>query len=317
MSILTEYDFELLAGGSDTTGDVDPVIIEGNGGSDGGDYSFDGNGDASSGGSGSPSGPAPAPTPDGGAVEVIVRISRPLTAAEQKAVNDLRATVAQATTVINNLRDDDVITLSNGDQVTGRELKEIWANTDFTINEVNTPYPNGTTRGQADYNGGNPEVSVNIDVVVGYNLLDGGLEHMVLHELGHMTGAGRESNAEMYQDGVVTEAERVANERVANDIARAIANAGGLTVMDGPASGYSTGGPLIFSSSPTGEGSAGDGHGTDGSTRTGGGSGGGGGGGSGETGGGYGSGVIGDWPSGGNDPWPGDQPWPGIGDWLL
>lgn len=199
------------------------------------------------GGSGGGGGYDPGPPADEASIDVVVNINRPLTAAEQAAVDSLKATIAKQTAFINSLSDTAKITLPNGQQVTGAELKEIWSKTDFQINEVNTTYRNGTTRGEADYNGGDPKVGYNIDIVTGYKALSGGMDYLTMHELGHMTQAGRNANANLDADGngVVSAVENDANERVANDIAQAIVSGSGGTVMANPGGQYS-GPPLVF-----------------------------------------------------------------------
>ncbi len=108
----------------------------------------------------------PEPT-DQASVQVELNINRTLTAAEGAAVDALNNTIRTATQTINNIPNNAHITLPNGSTVTGAELKQMWASTDFRINEVGTQYANGTTRGEANYAGGNPLVSFNIDTLTG------------------------------------------------------------------------------------------------------------------------------------------------------
>lgn len=185
--------------------------------------------------------------PDKDQITVEVTIERPLTEAEQRAVEALKTAVANTTRAVNSIPDTAKITLANGSVVTGAELKALWSLTDFTINDIGTIYPSGSANSAANYNNGNPSVEVNINVLSDYNRYGAtGLEYFSMHELGHMTQASRIDNNLRWADGVVTEAERLAHERMANDIARAIANAGGLATLGNATDGYSTQNPLIF-----------------------------------------------------------------------
>jgi hypothetical protein len=112
---------------------------------------------------------------------------------------------------------------------------------DFIINPQGTVYQNGTQRGEASYNGGNPQISFNIDIVSAYADLLGGLNYIIGHEIGHMTEAGRAGNREV----------------VANDIARAIDSWASLDILSNPGGGgYGTTYPLTFSQ-PSGGGGTG------------------------------------------------------------
>lgn len=183
---------------------------------------------------------------DEDSVDVVLKVSRPLTQDEEAALADLRARIAQVTAIMAGLKKTAVLILPSGARVKGDELKKNWSRTDFVINEVGFVYANRTTRGEADYNGGNPRVSYNIDTFVTYHQRLDGMAYLVLHEQGHMTKAGRDLNARVYRDGRITPEEDLANERQANDVARAVANAGGMPIMPAPTYGYSDGPPLEF-----------------------------------------------------------------------
>ena len=77
-------------------------------------------------------------------------------------------------------------------------------------------------------------VSYNIDTLAGDNTNVGGIEFLILHEIGHMMANSRGHYAVVASDGVVTPAEMEVQQRMANDIARAILNHGGLSIMSGP-----------------------------------------------------------------------------------
>lgn len=203
-----------------------------------------GDGGSSGGGYYAGGGPTePPPPPDEALIEIIVALGRPPTAVEQRALDNLKTQIAKQTTAINNLADDAQIKLQDGSIVNGAERKQIWARTDFVVNENGTTYANGTDRGEAAYNNGNAQVSFNIGNLAGYDAVTGGVAYVIAHELGHMTAAGRVSNS-AFANGTSTNS---ANEQIANDIARAIVNLEGDPVMANPGNGYSTGSDQSFS----------------------------------------------------------------------
>jgi len=186
------------------------------------------------------------------AIEITININRALTEEELAAIAELEVAIEKATIAVNSIPATALITLPNGQAVTGLELQQLWRRTDFIINEAGTTYNNGTQRGQADYKGGNPIFSFNIDLLSGYTIGEGGspipgaANFLVLHELGHVSTAGRASNIAMYDDGTVSPEEDLLNERLANDIARAVAAAGGIPIIGDPVNGYTDGPPLVF-----------------------------------------------------------------------
>ena len=182
----------------------------------------------------------PEPT-DASSIHIDVKITRPLSAAETKAVNDLAISIQNITSALSLMPDNEHVTLSNGMSVTGAELKDLWSRTDFTINEIKFPYANESGRGEADYNNGNPAIALNIDTLVGYDGLAGGMNYLPLHELGHMTAAGQ---AENIAYGANT-ASYDQNERLANDIAFAISSYMNTPILLSPGSGYSQIHPVL------------------------------------------------------------------------
>jgi hypothetical protein len=181
--------------------------------------------------------------------------------AEQKALLERFAqAVEQAVKAVNALPDNAQIRLEDGSIVTGSELKAIVAKMDFTINPANTYYDrNKTYRGEADYNGGDPKVSINVNILEGYDKNVGGLVYAALHEVGHMVPASRGYNTIIQHDGV-TEEETDNLEEMANDIARAVASGASLTTLEGaaaPGYGYSTPAPMTFEP-PSGGGGGGE-----------------------------------------------------------
>jgi hypothetical protein len=179
-------------------------------------------------GGGGGTGEAPA---DSDVMDITINISRALTASETAALEALKATIAAITTAIAKLADNAIVTLPNGADVTGRELKAIWAVTDFVINDNNFTYPNGGG-GEANMSYGNPTVSFNIGYLDSYDGFSGGMNYLVAHELGHLSQAG----TSFYTDQLT-----------ANNIARALLNGGGLAYLANPGYGYSATAPMQFS----------------------------------------------------------------------
>lgn len=206
-------------------------------------------------GGGSGGGDSNPETVDQESVHVDVNFGRNLTETEQKAVDALNDTIQEINKTLNHIPDNARITLSNGQTVTGQELKQIWAKTDIGVNDVGHRYANNSYTSEANYNGGNPQVNVNINVLVNYNAVPGGMNFFALHELGHMTEAGRNTHMALNAGGM-TAAEHQVNERLANDIARAIANNGGMPILPatGPQAptqgGYSPNTPVFQTPAP-------------------------------------------------------------------
>jgi len=242
MRLLMEDELDLIAGGDGEDGDELPVLPE---------VIVVAHADHTSyympnhfnwgGGPGPVHSYNPEPS-DAASIRVDVMINRPLTAVEQQALSDLTTSIQNTTEAIGAIPDTARVTLSNGKTVTGAELKEIWALTDFVINEAGFKYANGTDRGEANYANGNPVVSFNISTLTGYNQAEGGMNFLPLHELGHMTGAGRAEH-ESFSAGTSSYEQ---SERLANDIAWAIAAYSGEQILAAPnGGGYSPNHPLF------------------------------------------------------------------------
>ncbi|MGZ8284257.1 MAG: hypothetical protein ACXWUQ_01360 [Allosphingosinicella sp.] len=178
------------------------------------------------GGGGYPPAPPPPPPPiDEDSHDTQVNLDEStLTEDEKKALADFMASVARVDAWIQALPDNAELTLDNGQVVTGAEVKAAWAKTDFVINPAGTNYANNSYRGESNYNGGDPVVSINIDILNGYNNHVGGSDHLVMHEIAHLTADQRSNLSNVTNDGNgYTPAESAAHERMANDIARAVA----------------------------------------------------------------------------------------------
>ncbi len=190
-------------------------------------------------GSSEPVAPSDAPA-DELAIEITVTID-PVTPEQKVLIEKFKTAVENATNAIRALDDAERIKMNDGSFVTGYELKKLWALTDFVIHPDTKTYANGTTRGEADYNNGNPQISLNIGVVDGYEDHGAaGLDFMILHELGHLTAANRNFDR-------ITSNPQSAVEEMANDIARAIAHDALIPIL-GPSSTitYGTETPRIF-----------------------------------------------------------------------
>lgn len=177
--------------------------------------------------------------------DVTNNVHRPLTEREQVALDHFKSAVVSDTDAFGYVTKNQTLHLDDG-TAKGRDVKvselvKLWQNSDFVINEVGTAYKNLTTRGESDLNGGKPIISLNIDILVGYDAAEGGngIHYLPLHELGHLSDAAQDQNRRANSDGNYTEAERLIQEKMANDTAYAIQVAGGITPMVKPGDGYS------------------------------------------------------------------------------
>jgi hypothetical protein len=177
--------------------------------------------------------------PDNTVITITIHINRPLTASEQQALQDLQNSIAAVDAAIRALANNATLVL-NGVTVSGAQLKEIWAKTDFQIYDY-ISFRNGSYRGEADMvNGTDPTISFNISGTAdGHNGLDrfnnftGGVNYLVGHELGHLT--------QWFTPNFN-------NEVMANDFARALLNGAGLPYLSNPqGGGYTDGAPMQFS----------------------------------------------------------------------
>ena len=163
--------------------------------------------------------------------EILIQVAlgREPTDQERAVVEVFASRVRDADSFVKSLNDTDKITLRSGVEVTGAELKSLWAKLDFVIKPTGTTYANGTTRGESNYNGGNPVVTLNINTIAGFASYEAGI-FLPMHELGHLHASGS------YRDEID-----------ANDIARAIAAISSVgTHLDPTRVTYSTAAPLVF-----------------------------------------------------------------------
>ena len=204
------------------------------------------------------------PPPDPAVIEIAVNVEAP-TVEEQAAINAFAQAVEDTAKVVRALPDNAVITLPNGFQVSGADLKIVFNSVDFVVNPKGFVNLDGGTTGVASYINGDAVVSVNVDRLVDYNKSPGGLNYVVGHETSHLTRAGQAFIRLIGQDGVITLAEAEARERMADDIARAVAASANLPFISNPFYNFSTIDPLYFqvpnSSDSGGTGSGGGGGG--------------------------------------------------------
>ncbi|MDO4708394.1 MAG: hypothetical protein Q4B94_01005 [Pseudomonadota bacterium] len=66
-------------------------------------------------------------------IEIKVEFERPLTDDEKKALDDLAKSIAEISRLLSKLPADARIKLSDGKEITGQELKDIWSRTDFLL----------------------------------------------------------------------------------------------------------------------------------------------------------------------------------------
>ncbi len=194
-------------------------------------------------------------------------ITRSLTPEEQAAIGKLRAAIARMDNLLASLPSTATFTMKDGTVVTIAQLRAAWAATDFRIVDNNVPFNNGSTAlpgvGAADFNGGDPILSIKIGDLIGWMATNASANLYILHDLAHVTSAGQAYWSGMYAPGseggaTRTDAEHAANEQWANDFARAIANATGAPVSPNPWGGYSST-PPTYSSGITTEGTSGTG----------------------------------------------------------
>ncbi len=173
------------------------------------------------------------PPADEDVVEITINVGRPLTPSEAAGVENLKASISATEAAIKALPSNALLKLPNGAIVTGAALKEIWAKTDFVINNDSFTYAN-RGQGEAAMVNGEPRVSYNIGYLDAYDNFIGGMNYLVTHEVGQLT---------QYGTGFYTD------QLTANDISRAILNGAGLDYLSNPGFGYTPAAPIQFSTS--------------------------------------------------------------------
>jgi len=132
--------------------------------------------------------------------------------------------------------DDEVVTMT----ISGAQLKALWGEVDFAINPIGFQYNGNANQGSGvDVYG--RQVGVNIDHLGGYFARGSeGMNYFVLHEVAHMTSGGINLMNTLVAGGL-TPAEHAQLERYTNDVALAIGNATGHTLIPDPGYGYTGG----------------------------------------------------------------------------
>jgi hypothetical protein len=180
-------------------------------------------------------------------IDITDFTGRPLTESEQAAINKLRQVIDTAKARIDAMPENATLRLSDGKLVTGRELKDLMARLDIQIYDARAfgnnshlstdPVSGKVVGGEAVYNMGDPIIRLNIGGLEGYNRNSGGVEYLLLHEVGHMVIASL-GNLENIGPGGITAAESAVHERLANDIARALGAFIGMPMLQSPGFGY-------------------------------------------------------------------------------
>lgn len=134
----------------------------------------------------------------------------------------------------------------NGVDVKLTDLAKLYQNADFVINEAGHRYDNGTTRGESKLNGGNPIISLNIDTLVAYDKVTGGMNYLPLHEIGHLSPGAIQHNLRSDADGFWSDDELRIQEMMANDTAYALQVLGHQTPVAKPEGGGYTPGHGTF-----------------------------------------------------------------------
>lgn len=160
---------------------------------------------------------------------VNVNINRALTDDEKIALSNFRDANVLIGKAINSMPSNAIIKFTNGGIVTAAEIKSLWENTDFNINEIGTKYRNGASGESAyDYTNNKLHVSINIDLLIKYQNTsipkEAASTYLILHELGHGTNVGLQSNEINHADGKESDDEHRINEIIANDFAKAMAD---------------------------------------------------------------------------------------------
>gem|GEM_PF-4660208 len=207
--------------------------------------------------------------PDVSTIDVSeVKLGRPLTAEEQAAVDQLRASMTSMLTGLNSLPAGSYFLMNDGTKVSVDEVIKLLSYTDFQLWPAGTNFGNGG-QGMPDWNGGNPIFHIDIAALVTLHAQQGGMAYYLLHELGHITQAGRDRNVAMYDPNspsgtTMTQAEYLANEQWTNALANMIALVIGAPFLGSPANGYGTFNGTYFPNTSTTGGTGGTSGGTSG-----------------------------------------------------
>lgn len=138
---------------------------------------------------------------------------------EQEAIDRLRReAIPETTRLLNRIPGGTVFTMPDGASVSIEELRNLWAVSDFEVLDNFNPGNGGP--GQSDYNNGNPIFRIDVNNgLIDYMENPNGYTYYPLHELSHVTGAGRAYHGAGHGYEM--------NESYANALAVAIAAAAG------------------------------------------------------------------------------------------
>ncbi|HEY0567702.1 MAG TPA: hypothetical protein VGD13_06160 [Xanthobacteraceae bacterium] len=156
----------------------------------------------------------------------ISAVLNSMSVGDRLAVATLESTALQLTASLAALPNDGRF-VAPGGAIAVAELRELWVLVDFRIMPSGTQYRNGTHSmpgvGVAIWNAGDPVFETSIESLHGFMAHPDNALWYLLHELVHVTGLGRQRDAALYADGVLTDEEHLSRERWVNDISRAIA----------------------------------------------------------------------------------------------
>lgn len=163
-------------------------------------------------------------------IDVEVNIERPLSEVEQEAIEKLKAFIPKVTAFLNALPGNAEVTLENGQVVTAEELKRHWSKVDFRIDDENTQYRNGSFNSEVDVTLEDAQININIDYLAALSSIEGGIEWFILHEIGHFSDASLQDQSTSLED---SDANAPNHERMANEIAVALAHTFGINIYTG------------------------------------------------------------------------------------
>lgn len=153
-------------------------------------------------------------------IDIEFDYTQNLTAEQKATFEEFKAAIGEMTARINALPDGIQIGMPDGSVITSETLKSMWSKTDFSVivSSSNDPFGNGGIS-LANYNNGNPLVTVNLNGLINYAAWDA-IPYFLAHELAHTTPAG--------YDHLSTGASN--NEQWAGSLASAIVQVTGISL---------------------------------------------------------------------------------------
>lgn len=243
MRTLTENEMDVVCGGDDEPTTLGTITVTADAFFVSLGTSFGGGG---GGGKGGEMSDEMGPIMDNDLDEVAIEnaLGREMTEEERAVVQALATAIANLSNAISQIPNNATITLPNGNTITGAQLKAIWGEVDFTVFPNGHNYGNGYAAGQGSaVDTATRSVGVNIGHLAGYAAHGAaGMNYFVLHEVAHMT-TGAINMMNSYSPGGFTQTEIETFERYTNDVALAIGNTTGQTLIANPGYGYTPTGP--------------------------------------------------------------------------